>query len=77
MAQLYHRDIKTHFHIRFISQLGHEEMGMDAGGLTKELLTRLFKYFLPILRIAFDPSRKWFVENDRKELLPNPDYWRL
>jgi ubiquitin-protein ligase E3 C len=43
MAQLYHRDIKGRLHIRFINQFGKDEIGMDAGGLTKEFLTRIFK----------------------------------
>lgn len=47
MAQLYHRNLKSRYHIRFINQYGNEEIGMDAGGLTKEFLTRLFKYPLP------------------------------
>lgn len=44
MAQLYNRDIRSRMHIRFVNQYGQEEMGMDAGGLTKEFLTRIFKY---------------------------------
>lgn len=62
MTQLYQRNIKTSFHIRFINQFGKEEMGMDAGGLTKEFLTRLFKYSplhaeLPSTRRASGSSR--------------------
>jgi hypothetical protein len=30
--------------ITFINKFGMEEIGIDAGGLTKEFLTRVFKY---------------------------------
>jgi hypothetical protein len=49
--QLYHRNIKSRLHIRFINQYGQEEMGMDAGGLTKEFLTRIFKYLFDYLEL--------------------------
>ena len=42
--QLFNRNIKSRFHLKFINEYGQKEMGIDAGGLTKEFLTRVFKY---------------------------------
>jgi|LakMenEpi03Aug12_release.lakeMendotaPanAssembly.Ray.scaffolds.fasta_scaffold2839836_1 hypothetical protein len=41
--QLKKKDLRSGFRITFINQLGFEEKGFDAGGLTKEFLNRVLK----------------------------------
>lgn len=42
------------------------EMGIDGGGLCREML-------LEVIRQGFDPSRGLFLYNDDHALYPNPD----
>ena len=35
IKQLYNRDIRSRFQVRFIDEFGNTEGGIDAGGLTK------------------------------------------
>lgn len=51
--------------VRFISAAGHEEIGIDAGGLFKELWTELAK-------IVFDASYGLFKTTAAGDLYPNP-----
>lgn len=37
------KNIKDKYKVVFINRYGFEESGFDAGGLTKELLTRVFR----------------------------------
>lgn len=44
--QLKNKDLRRRFKIVFVNIFGEEEIGVDAGGLTKEFLDRVLKYFL-------------------------------
>lgn len=41
--KLYKKSLKSRIKVVFINEYGMVESGIDAGGLTKELLTRVFK----------------------------------
>ena len=40
----YKKNLKGRISVQFINKYGLEELGVDAGGLTKEFLIRVFKY---------------------------------
>ena len=44
--KLYKRSLKNRIRVVFINEYNMVETGIDAGGLTKELLTRVFKYYI-------------------------------
>lgn len=58
---LYKKSLKSRFKVIFINEYGMLESGIDAGGLTKELLTRVFKYLYMLYRVAFDPKFTLFI----------------
>lgn len=51
--------------VRFLNQIGLEELGIDGGGLSREFLSEL-------IRTGFDPIRGFFVYTSDKTLYPNP-----
>jgi hypothetical protein len=57
--------LKNRVGIRFVSNLGMEEVGVDGGGLFKEFLTTL-------IRRAFDPNAGLFKLTSERLLYPNP-----
>ncbi|EPQ26072.1 uncharacterized protein PFL1_06280 [Pseudozyma flocculosa PF-1] len=57
--------LKERLEIAFIDQWGHEEAGIDGGGVYKEFLTSL-------VREAFDTNRGLWKATDAQELYPNP-----
>ncbi|KAK4056483.1 ubiquitin-protein ligase (E3) [Microbotryomycetes sp. JL221] len=57
--------LKGSIEITFVNQFGEEELGIDGGGLFKELLTSLSKE-------VFDTDRGLWLENQEHELYPNP-----
>lgn len=60
-------DLITAARITFIGPGMVAEMGVDAGGLFKEFLTNFSK-------VAFDPSSGYFMEADKRALIPNPRF---
>ncbi|VDM30969.1 unnamed protein product [Hydatigera taeniaeformis] len=54
------------FMVTFYNEAGTMEMGIDGGGLCREML-------LEVIRQGFDPSRGLFLYNDDHALYPNPD----
>jgi len=60
-------DLITAARITFIGPGMVAEMGVDAGGLFKEFLTNFAK-------VAFDPSSNYFIEADKRALIPNPRF---
>ncbi|CAE6519926.1 unnamed protein product [Rhizoctonia solani] len=59
------KDMKLPISITFIDQWGHEEAGIDGGGVFKEFLTSLAKE-------VFDSDRGLWLVNKQQELYPNP-----
>lgn len=57
--------LKETIEIVFIDQWGHEEAGIDGGGVFKEFLTSL-------VREAFDSDRGLWRATDDQQLYPNP-----
>ena len=65
MGTLERAALRGKIHVNFVNAAGTEEMGIDAGGLFKELWTDLS-------RMAFDPSYGLFkLTNDETGLYPN------
>lgn len=60
-------EMVTAARITFIGPDMVPEMGVDAGGLFKEFLTNFSK-------VAFDPSSGYFIEADKRALIPNPRF---
>ncbi|VDK31670.1 unnamed protein product [Taenia asiatica] len=58
------------FMVTFYNEAGTMEMGIDGGGLCREML-------LEVIRQGFDPSRGLFLYNDDHALYPNPDVGAL
>ncbi|CUT99271.1 ubiquitin protein ligase [Echinococcus multilocularis] len=58
------------FMVTFYNEAGAMEMGIDGGGLCREML-------LEVIRQGFDPSRGLFLCNDDHALYPNPDVGAL
>lgn len=62
-------DLKEPIQITFLDEFGLQEAGIDGGGVTKEFLTS-------VINQAFNPANggfeKYFVENERHLLFPNP-----
>ncbi|KAF8610442.1 HECT-domain-containing protein [Ceratobasidium sp. AG-I] len=58
-------ELKLPIAITFIDQWGHEEAGIDGGGVFKEFLTSLAKE-------TFDSDRGLWLVNKQQELYPNP-----
>ncbi|KAL5106448.1 Ubiquitin-protein ligase E3C [Taenia crassiceps] len=58
------------FMVTFYNEAGIMEMGIDGGGLCREML-------LEVIRQGFDPSRGLFLYNDDHALYPNPDVGTL
>ena len=54
------------FMVTFFNSAGIMEMGIDGGGLCREML-------LEVMSQGFDPSRGLFLCNDDHALYPNPD----
>lgn len=59
------KDMKLPISITFMDQWGHEEAGIDGGGVFKEFLTSLAKE-------VFDSDRGLWLANKQQELYPNP-----
>ncbi|KAG8763989.1 hypothetical protein FRC11_007039 [Ceratobasidium sp. 423] len=59
------KEMKLPISITFIDQWGHEEAGIDGGGVFKEFLTSLAKE-------VFDSDRGLWLANKQQELYPNP-----
>ena len=61
--------LKEPIQITFVDEFDIQEAGIDGGGVTKEFLTS-------VISQAFDPNNdfveKFFVENDKHLLYPNP-----
>jgi len=57
--------LKEPIQITFKDEFGIAEAGIDGGGVTKEFLTSVTSQ-------AFDPSQRFFSENDQHLLYPNP-----
>ncbi|KAM0789662.1 hypothetical protein ACM66B_006527 [Microbotryomycetes sp. NB124-2] len=57
--------LKRSIEITFVNEFGEEEIGIDGGGLFKELLTSLSKE-------VFDTDRGLWMQNVERELYPSP-----
>lgn len=58
--------LKDMIRIKYVNELGLEEIGIDGGGILKDYLTTC-------CRKAFDPNYGLFIENEDRTLTPNPD----
>jgi ubiquitin-protein ligase E3 C len=58
-------ELRKKVHIGFISEIGHQESGIDGGGLFKE-------FFTEFMKAALDENRGLFVQNSAHLLYPNP-----
>ncbi|TFK19059.1 ubiquitin protein ligase [Coprinopsis marcescibilis] len=58
-------DLKRPVEITFVDRFGHEEAGIDGGGVFKEFFTDLCKE-------VFDTDRGLWLANKENELYPNP-----
>ncbi|KAM7539297.1 hypothetical protein Aperf_G00000052337 [Anoplocephala perfoliata] len=56
----------TRFNVTFYNEAGTMEMGIDGGGLSREMI-------VAVLSQGFDPLRGLFRYNDDHALYPNPD----
>ncbi|CDK26493.1 unnamed protein product [Kuraishia capsulata CBS 1993] len=71
LANATSKDLKKPFSVKFVDQFGQEEAGIDGGGLTKELLTSLFKDSL-------DPEHGLpgvWARTKQDQLYPLPEYY--
>ncbi|KAA3677891.1 ubiquitin-protein ligase E3 C, partial [Paragonimus westermani] len=59
------RSLQSRLRVRFLNQVGVEEVGVDGGGLSREFLS-------DIIRSGFDPTRGFFIYTTEKTLYPNP-----
>ncbi|CAD8136388.1 unnamed protein product [Paramecium pentaurelia] len=67
--QLEKKQLKNMFHVQFVNQMGIPEDGIDAGGVTKEFITR-------VTNQALDPAFGLFIETPEKTLIPNPAFMK-
>ncbi|CAD8052446.1 unnamed protein product [Paramecium sonneborni] len=65
--QLEKKQIKNIFKVQFVNQMGIPEDGVDAGGVTKEFITR-------VVNQALDPNFGLFIETAEKTMIPNPAF---
>ncbi|CAK56001.1 unnamed protein product (macronuclear) [Paramecium tetraurelia] len=65
--QLEKKQLKNMFHVKFVNQMGIPEDGIDAGGVTKEFITR-------VVNQALDPTFGLFIETPEKTMIPNPAF---
>jgi hypothetical protein len=56
--------LRQKFRVYFVSAAGHEEAGVDGGGLYKEFLECF-------MQAAFDPSAGYFDTTESMELIPS------
>ncbi|CAD8048226.1 unnamed protein product [Paramecium sonneborni] len=65
--QLENKQMKNIFKVKFVNQMGIPEDGIDAGGVTKEFITR-------VINQALDPTYGLFIETPEKTMIPNPAF---